>query len=387
MANRILFLLVFLTALFGCKNQSNVSVTGTIAAPEKEFIKVWKVDINVAKLIDSARVKENGTFKIKFSTSEPEFFQLGYNQSDFITLLVFPGDKISLAFDNSQLQNSYKVDGSPESDKIRILDMQLAMTRKKLDSLKVIFDAENEDPSSVAEPGKTDQEIYDVIMAQRRYNIDFVLKNLSSLSSIRAIYQKLNDESYVLYDQRDLQIMKLLSDTLLVKYPGSRQVKAMSDDFNRELKNLQIRQMQSLAETLEPTELNPDLVSIEGRRIALSSLRGKYVLLTFWSANSNECITSNLQMKQFYQQYRKKGFEIYQINLDPDEQRWRDAVKFDELPWISVREDDPANPRNAQLFNVKTLPTNYLFSPEGEIIASNLHGRSLAIKLEQIFGI
>jgi hypothetical protein len=83
--------------------------------------------------------------------------------------------------------------------------------------------------------------------------------------------------------------------------------------------------------------------------------------------------------------YNKKGFEIYQINLDENESDWKSAVKFDELPWISTREDDPLNPKNAVLFNVKNLPANYLFDREGKIISSNLHGKSLQLRLEQLF--
>ena len=83
--------------------------------------------------------------------------------------------------------------------------------------------------------------------------------------------------------------------------------------------------------------------------------------------------------------YNKKGFEIYQINLDESESDWKSAVKFDELPWISAREDDPLDPKNAVIFNVKSLPSNYLFDKEGKIMASNLHGRSLQLKLEQLF--
>ena len=100
---------------------------------------------------------------------------------------------------------------------------------------------------------------------------------------------------------------------------------------------------------------------------------------------SKECIAENLQLKEFYKLYNKKGFEIYQINLDENESSWKSAVKFDELPWISTREDDPLNPKNALLFNVKSLPTNYLFDKEGKIIASNLHGRSLQLRLDQLF--
>jgi hypothetical protein len=90
-------------------------------------------------------------------------------------------------------------------------------------------------------------------------------------------------------------------------------------------------------------------------------------------------------LKEFYKLYNKKGFEIYQIDLDENESNWKEAVRFDELPWISTREDDPKDPKNAILFNVQNLPTNYLFDKENKIIASNLHGRELQLKLEQIF--
>jgi thiol-disulfide isomerase/thioredoxin len=124
---------------------------------------------------------------------------------------------------------------------------------------------------------------------------------------------------------------------------------------------------------------------VNGKKVALSSLRGKYVLLTFWSIRSKECVAENIQLKEYYKLYNKKGFEIYQINLDGDEESWKAAVKFDELPWISTREDDPLNPKNARLFNVRNVPTNYLFDKQGEIIGSDLHGKPLKLKLEQLF--
>lgn len=387
MIKRILILSCMVAALSACQSRNSISLQGTLEKPAGEYVKLWRVDVNVSKLLDSAKVKSNGSFSMKFDASGPEFYQLGYSQSDFITLIGFPGEKITLSFSESQMQKSYTVQGSEESQMIREIEMKLADTKRKLDSLRVIYDAEFEDPSLISETGKTEQAIYDVVMDQRKYSLGFILDNLNSLASIKAIYQKLNEESYVLFDQRDLQIMKLLTDTLTVKYPDSKQVKAMAEDFNKELSNFQFNQLQTLTESIEPTTLNPDLKSIQGPRVALSSLKGKYVLLTFWSADSRESITSNMQLKNLYSQYRRKGFEIYQINLDPEEQKWRDAVKFDELPWISVREDDPLNPRFATLYNVQSLPTNYLYSPEGEIIATNLQGRALAIKLEQIFGL
>jgi thiol-disulfide isomerase/thioredoxin len=140
-----------------------------------------------------------------------------------------------------------------------------------------------------------------------------------------------------------------------------------------------------MSKNLPKIVLDPDLVDIAGKRVALSSLKGKYVLLAFWSVQSKDCIEENLQFKELYKLYSKKGLEIYQINLDENETAWKAAVRYDELPWINTREDDPKNPKNAILFNVKIVPSNYLFDKESRIIASDLHGRALELKLEQLF--
>jgi len=180
--------------------------------------------------------------------------------------------------------------------------------------------------------------------------------------------------------------MKILSDSLRKYYPESRHTKALVADFANEMGSYYTQQIQEMSGKIKETVLDPDLKDINGKRIKLSSLRGKYVLLTFWSVNSRTSISENLQLKEFYKLYNKKGFEIYQINVDEDEALWKTAVKFDELPWISTREDDPANPVNAKLYNVQALPTNYLYDPKGNVIGNNLHGKALQLKLNQLFG-
>lgn len=176
-----------------------------------------------------------------------------------------------------------------------------------------------------------------------------------------------------------------MTDTLTKYYPRSKHVQALASDFTREMGELYTSRVHEMAKDIPETKLDPDLKNVDGKRIALSSLKGKYVLLTFWSVRSAACVEENLKFKEYYKQYNKKGFEIYQINVDENEEVWRNAVKFDELPWISTREDDPRDPLNVKLFNVKSLPTNYLFDREGRIIGTNLHGRALDIKLNQLF--
>jgi thiol-disulfide isomerase/thioredoxin len=382
---RILFFLALIIILSGCKNRGTFSVNGVINGETKKYIYFNRVDVDTPVLIDSAKISKKGGFRLKVKASEADFYQLGFSSKDFITLLAEPGEKIKLVFGGKNLFEDYSVSGSAGSEKIQILDLALTETKRKLDSLitvyknasgKTGFDIQG--PALEAEYGK-------LIKEQRKKNIGFIVNNINSLASIKALYQKIDPETYVLYEQNDLQYLKIVNDSLTLHYPNSKQVQALSRDFEKEMNQMYAAKLERITKDLPQIKLDPDLKNIAGKRIALSSLRGKYVLLTFWSVRSKNCVEENLQLKEFYKQYNKKGFEIYQINLDESETEWKSAVKFDELPWISTREDDPLNPKNALIFNVKNLPANYLFDKDSKIIASNLHGKSLQLKLEQLF--
>jgi len=382
---RILFLLALVLFLSGCKEKGKFAINGVLKDSKEKYIYLNRVDVDTPVLIDSIKIGKDGSFRIKVKAVEPEFYQLGFSTSNFITLLAEPGEKINLSFKGKYLYDDYTVKGSVGSQKLQTLDLSLADTKRKLDSLSTIYNKASNEPGFDVKGAVLETEFNDLIKNQRKKNIDFILNNINSLASIKALYQRINPDTYVLYDQHDLQYLKIVTDSLTRHYPNSKQVKALARDFEKEMGQMYSSQIQQIAKNIPKTDLNPVLKNTEGKRIALSSLKGKYVLLTFWSFQSKDCIEENLQLKEYYKLYNKKGFEVYQINLDDNESSWKAAVKFDELPWISTREDDPNNPKNAVLFNVKSLPANYLFDKDNQIIASNIHGRSLQLKLEQLF--
>ena len=382
---RILFLLVLVFIFSGCKDKHTFSVEGVIKGETKKYIHINRLDVDTPVLIDSAKISRKGRFRFKVKAPEADFYQLGFSSADFITLLAEPGEKIRLVFDGKNLFEKYSVSGSGGSEKLLKLDLTLTETKRKLDSLSTVYTKASEEPGFDVKGPSLDAEFNKLIKEQRKKNIEFIINNINSLSSIKALYQRINPDIYVLYDPRDLQYLKIVTDSLTHHYPNSKHVQALARDFEKEMNQMYANQLKKISNDIPQTKLDPDLKDVTGKRIALSSLRGKYVLLTFWSVLSRECIEENLQLKAFYKMYNKKGFDIYQINIDESETDWKSAVKFDELPWISTREDDPLNPKNALIFNVKNLPANYLFDKDGNIIASNLHGRSLQLRLEQLF--
>jgi thiol-disulfide isomerase/thioredoxin len=382
---RILFLLALVLIFSGCKDKGKFTVTGVVKDSKEKYIYLSRLDVDTPVLMDSSKINRKGSFRFKVKTKGADFYQIGFASTNFITLLAEPGENINLLFNNKNLFENYSVSGSKGTEKLQSLDLTLAETKRKLDSISTLYTSLSTEQGFEAKKPMLEAEYNELIKAQRKKNIEFIINNVNSLASIKALYQRINPQTYVLYDQHDLQYLKIITDSLTRHYPNSKQVQTLAKDFENELNQMYASQIQEITKTLPQTKLDPNLKNIAGKRIALSSLKGKYVLLTFWSFQSKDCIAENLQLKEFYKLYNKKGLEIYQIDLDENETTWKEAVRFDELPWISTREDDPKDPKNAIIFNVQNLPTNYLFDKDSKIIASNLHGKELQLKLEQIF--
>jgi hypothetical protein len=386
MMKRIAAFSISLIILAGCANRNSVRIDGVVKKKEHSKIYLEKIDVDIAVRIDSARINKNGSFRFRFKATNPDFYKVGYSGTDFITVLTRPGEKIKLTFPGKFLYEDYQVEGSAESQKIKMLDLVLADTKRRLDSLRAVYETASKNPGFDKEEPLLRAGYMNLIKEQRNKNIGFILENLNSFASIKALYQMIDNETFVLYEPRDVQFMKLVSDTLNFHYPNSKQAKALKEDLDRRRNQLVMSQIEQIAKNAPEIKLDPHLKDVRGNRIALSSLKGKVVLLTFWVTASEESVAENLSLKEFYKLYRSRGFEIYQVNLDENEVAWKNAVKFDELPWISVREDDPQNPVNARLYNVKAVPANYLYDRDGRITAANLHGQNLRIKLAQLFG-
>ena len=382
---KILVIIITVFMVAGCRNMDSFTISGKISDPQKKNIVLNRVEVDRLVFIDSIKVKGNGSFRFRLKAEHPDFYQIGYPDTDFITLLAAPGEKISMTFRGKNTSGDYEVTGSKGSEDVRMLDLRLAEGKRKLDSLRTVYGNLEGDQASMEERTRLEDEYTSVLQNLRKKNIEYIVTNPSSMAALKAVYQRIDENTYVLYDPRDLQYLKIVSDSLGRHYPGSKNVKALAEDVKKEMNQMVARQIQSIASKAPEIELDPNLLDVNGNRIALSSLRGKIVLLTFWSVNSGDCVSENNQLKEFYKTYKSKGFEIYQINIDRDEEKWKHAVRFDELPWISTREDDPEVLENVKLFNVQALPANYLFARDGSIIGTNLHGRSLQIKLNQLF--
>jgi peroxiredoxin len=125
-----------------------------------------------------------------------------------------------------------------------------------------------------------------------------------------------------------------------------------------------------------------------GKPVSLSSFRGKYVLVDFWASWCGPCRKENPNIVKVFNKFKDQNFTILGVSLDrPDaKDKWLYAIHKDGLTWTHVSDLKYWDNAVAKKYGIRAIPQNLLLDPKGKIIAKNLRGDDLDVKLTEILG-
>ncbi|HPS13577.1 MAG TPA: TlpA disulfide reductase family protein [Prolixibacteraceae bacterium] len=373
-------ILLISVVLFSCSKSAQVEIKGTITNSMSKMIYLEKLEVEGTTPFDSSRIDSRGNFRMKGIIHEPTFFLLKLNDRKFITLLLDSAEKVTFSADFLNFANDYTVSGSYGSQKVKELNQQLLKTNTRIDSIRSVLNLNAGSSNFEEKKERLLSEMNNVYRQQQNFSKKFILENPFSMASILAIYQKFNDGNYII---QDLQTIKVAASALHSMYPNSEHVKTLYEDTKKMMKQSVNSEFQELVKNQGINSPEINLPNPEGRRIPLSSLRGNYVLIQFWSCYDPNSRMMNPVLKENYQKFHSKGFEIYQVCIDTSRQAWLKVMDTDQMNWINV--GDMKGSINAlNSYNITTIPSNYLLDKDGAIIAKDLIGPSLYRKLSEI---
>lgn len=336
------------------------SISGSIKDCGDAPVTVRLLDVNKYKTLDTLKVKKDGSFSYKMDVAEgqPEFVYLFRGDANVAAVILNAGDKVKISADTL---GNYSVEGSKESEMLLQAnkDFQDFMSRFSSTASSLTVDNAKEVRADLSRQ----------YVDYYRRCVKYVLSNSKSLSVIPVFYQKINDNFPVFGQASDGMLFNAIADSLSTVYPDSRYVAALRKEAGNRKNTLEMNERLRLAGSLSYPDI--ELPGLDGKKVKLSSLEGKVVLVNFWTAPADGAKLYNMDvLKPVYDRFKGKGLAIYSVNIDTDKALWANIVKNQGLEWTSVCDGLGTASPVITMYNVKNLPYN-CFIVNGEMSDSH----------------
>ncbi|MBM3399045.1 MAG: AhpC/TSA family protein [Bacteroidetes bacterium] len=351
------------------KVKDGFTIQGNIKDRPNNLVVLLEVTASGQQLIDSARTDAKGNFTIAGNVTESVICQLQWDESSLIYLIIDNKTQAKVECLGSGLDVSYALSGKgieSSSELKQLVDLNVSYIIK-LQNIENRARGLTNSPENYAIGQQLQKEYYQ-LLGERKKNVTNLVLGMkkSPVPYFVIATQMLEDIEFPLLEHA-YQSLKTYS-------PGGKYMAEMTSKYEKE-------------KVLAIGAVAPDikLKQPDGTEIALSSLRGKVVLIDFWASWCGPCRRENPFNVKMYDDFKDKGFEIFGVSLDSEAGRWKSAIANDSLVWKHVSDLGGWQSAPAKIYQVSSIPATYLLDKDGKIIAKGLRGENLYAKLQEVF--
>ena len=322
-------------------------VKGNLKNKPNQKLALYEMTPENLIFIDSVITDKKGDFLLKGSTKELIFCALGVNDKQMIYLALDNSTEINVMIDATVSSLNYSLSGKHIEESVALKDL-LKLNEGYVSKIKALeTEASSLNPNTDAglqRMSALQKDYYTTMAARSADMLKFAQDRPSSFIPFFIL-------QFNVVQEPTIELLTAAKDAALKANPNSKYTEIIVQRYNDEAR--------LMIGGVAP-EIN--LAQPEGSNLALSSLRGKYVLIDFWASWCGPCRKENPNNVAMYNKYKDKGFEIYGVSLDQDPLRWKKAIEADGLTWKHVSDLKGWSSSAGQTYNIRSIPATVLIA-------------------------